>query len=124
MYKFGRKAEAESDENGNKIITQRFLSELCEETGLYTTASLNEKLFISHRGLSKIDGLEKFTGVKALYLDSNMFRKMENLSHFKLLRCLYLQNNLIEKIEGVEELENLSVLSLCGNKIQKIEGLS
>jgi len=111
------------DEQGLKIITKKYLKELCEELDLYTTPSLNEKIYLHYKGFSKIDQLDEFINLRALYLDHNCIRRIENLDKLTQLRCLYLQSNLITKIEGLESLPNLMTLNLSHNQITTIENL-
>jgi hypothetical protein len=119
-----KKAEPEVDSHGMKIITKKYLRQLCEENELYMTAHLNDKLYVHFKGFTKIENLDDYINVKSLFIDNNCFQKIENLHMFKQLRCLFLQYNLIPKIEGLEELTELVTLNLSHNQITKIEGLS
>ena len=38
-------------ENGNNIITERYLKELCEENGQYVTPHLNDTLYLHYKGI-------------------------------------------------------------------------
>jgi hypothetical protein len=111
------------DEQGLKIITKKYLKELCEELDLYTTPSLNEKIYLHYKGFSRIDNLDEFINLRALYLDHNCIRRIENLTQLTQLRCLYLQSNLITKIENLDCLPNLMTLNLSHNQITTIENL-
>ena len=111
------------DDEGVHIITQRYLSDFCDASGLYVTPSLNEKLFVHHKGFIKIQNLHEYVNLKALYLDHNSIQKIENLHMLKSLRCLYLHNNQIERIENLEELQQLTILNVSHNRIRKIENL-
>lgn len=115
--------DPEINEEGVPIITKKYLVDLCDSLDLYSTPSLNEILYIHHKGFRKIENLQDYTGLKVLYLDHNAIKKIANLGMLKKLRCLYLQNNLIEKIEGLEELKDLTTLNLSHNQIEKIENL-
>lgn len=57
-------------------------------------------------------------------MEGNAFKKIEGLQRLTNLRCLYLQENLITKIEGLDTLTELANLNLSDNLIQKIQGLS
>ena len=57
-------------------------------------------------------------------MEGNAFRKIEGLNKLTMLRCLYLQENMITKIEGLENLTELANLNLSENLIEKVEGLS
>jgi hypothetical protein len=96
----------------------------CRENDGYDSPELNEKLYLHFRGFKKIENLESYVSVKAIWLDSNGFQKMEGLSSLLNLRCLYLGKNLISKIEGLEGLHNLTTLDLSNNRLTAIENLS
>ena len=118
------KAEAERNEKGLKIITKKYVKQLCEENELYITPHLNDKLYLHFKGFCAIDNIEEYVNLKALFLDNNCIRKIENLSMLKQLTCLYLQSNIISKIEGLDELTELVTLNLSHNQITKVENLN
>lgn len=93
-------------------------------TNGYKTAELNSKLSLSFQGLSEIEFLEEFTGLKYLSLECNLVAKIENISHMKHLQFLDLQQNKIEIIENLEKLTELKYLNLSKNSISKLENLS
>jgi dynein assembly factor 1 len=100
------------------------LREICLENDGYENPELNDNLYAHFRGFQKIEGLEKYFNLKALWLESNGLSRIENLSPLVNLRCLYLGKNLIETIENLEPLEQLNTLDLSENRIMKITGLS
>ena len=118
-----KKAEPEVNQSGIRIITKKYLKDLCFEQGLYCTPNLNDKLYLHFKGFSKIEQLDEYVNLCALYLENNCIRKIEGLDQLKQLRYLYLHNNKITKIEGLEQLENLVVLNLSENHIMKVENL-
>lgn len=89
----------------------------------YTTAYLNEKLYLHYKGFRKIQNLEEFWDLKCLYIEGNAISKIENLEHNNKLRCLYLQENCITQIENLSPLKDLRILNLDENMITKIENL-
>ena len=117
-------AEKGSDEQGPRM-TPSGLQKLClEQPNGYATPSLNGSLFLSFKGYRKIECLEAYTGLKALYMESNAIAVIEGLSELCQLRSLFLKSNLISKIEGLDTLQNLVTLDLSENSITKLEGLS
>lgn len=45
-----KKAVMETDENGNNVITEKFLKDLCEENGQFATPHLNDTLYLHYKG--------------------------------------------------------------------------
>ena len=105
-------------------MTSSALQKICLEANGYATPSLNDTLMVSFLGYTKIESLEAYTGLKALYMESNGVQRIEGLSELRQLRALYLKSNLIAKIEGLDTLQNLVTLDLSENSITKLEGLS
>ncbi|KAL9642666.1 hypothetical protein ABK040_009745 [Willaertia magna] len=104
-------------------ITLETIKELCTQHQLFQTPYLNDKLFLHYKGYKKIENLELYTELKALWLEGNAISKIENLSHLTKLRCLYLHQNVIGKIENLEGLKHLQTLNLSSNQIQIVENL-
>jgi dynein assembly factor 1 len=100
------------------------LKNMCEEQGQYITPRLNNQLFLNGKGFSRIEALEEYTEVEALWLQSNSIAKIEGIAQMPYLKFLYLQSNLIETIENLQPFKYLVRLDLSGNRIHKIEGLS
>lgn len=76
------------------------------------------------RGFQKIEGLEAYYNLKALWLESNGLTTLENLSPLRQLRCLYMSKNLIERIENLDMLQELNTLDLSHNRIKTLSGLA
>ena len=56
----------------------------------YSTAHLNDKLYIHYGGFTKLQDLEEWTGLRVIYADCNAIGKLEGLEHCKELRSLHL----------------------------------
>ncbi|KAF0700572.1 Aste57867_8908 [Aphanomyces stellatus] len=105
------------------VMDRDTLVQLCVDNDGYETPELNDNLFAHFKGFQKIEGLEPFYNLKALWLESNGLLKIENLDCLPHLRCLYLNKNLIERMEHLQHLTNLTTLDLSENCIKTIEGL-
>ena len=93
-------------------------------SGLYTTPSINDKIYLHYKGFKRIEHLDEYTGLKAIWLEGNGFTQIEGLENQRLLRSLFLHENIIEKIEGLDNQLELDTLNLSKNYIKTIENLS
>eukprot|EP00918_Siedleckia_nematoides_P018907 GHVU01040370.1.p3 GENE.GHVU01040370.1~~GHVU01040370.1.p3 ORF type:complete len:103 (-),score=8.60 GHVU01040370.1:1102-1410(-) len=64
------------DDASERVSMRRDIEELSSwktksELRLYRTKSLNEKLYLNNRGYHEIEGLDEFSGLKALYCNGN-----------------------------------------------------
>ena len=96
----------------------------CIRNGGYETPELNEKLYLHYEGFRRIDNLQPYHQVKALWLESNALSEISGLEQLRELRSLFLQNNLIAKIENLDNLLELRTLDLSGNRLTNLENLS
>ncbi|KAG6582775.1 Dynein assembly factor 1 [Phytophthora cinnamomi] len=106
------------------VMDAETLRELCLDNDGYETPELNDSLYAHFRGFQRIEGLEAYYNLKALWLESNGLSKIENLEPLINLRCLYLSKNLIEKVENLHTLRELNTLDLSENRIQSLKGLA
>ncbi|OWY99196.1 hypothetical protein PHMEG_00029848, partial [Phytophthora megakarya] len=106
------------------VMDAETLRELCLDNDGYETPELNDSLYAHFRGFQRIEGLEAYFNLKALWLESNGLSRIENLDHLVNLRCLYLSKNLIEKVENLCTLRELNTLDLSENRIQTLAGLA
>ncbi|KAL0487888.1 dynein assembly factor DNAAF1 [Acrasis kona] len=122
----GRIISENSSVNGDTMprISVELIKSLCKDQNLFQTPYLNDKLFLHYKGFKKIENLEIYTELKALWLEGNAIQRIENLEAQDKIRCLYLQQNVIRKIEGLDHMIDLQTLNLSGNQIKTIENLS
>lgn len=69
-------------------MTKEALKAICKENQLYRTPSLNDKLYCNFKGFTRIDNLEEYTALRALFLEGNVLENLEGLPELKELRCL------------------------------------
>ncbi|RLN21178.1 hypothetical protein BBJ28_00018589 [Nothophytophthora sp. Chile5] len=106
------------------VMDAETLRELCLDNDGYETPELNDNLYAHFRGFQRIEGLDAYFNLKALWLESNGLTKIENLAPLVNLRCLYLSKNLIEKMENLHHLRELNTLDLSENRIESLAGLA
>jgi hypothetical protein len=125
MYHGRRVKDAvlKKDVNGKPYLDAEYLKDLCIEKGLYEAPQLNEKLYLHFKCIQKIQALEPYKNLKALWLENNMIEEISGLDHLEHLATLHLHNNLISKIDGLQNLRSLVTLSLAHNRIKSVEGL-
>lgn len=106
-------------------ITPESLRKLCRDNGLYAhVPELNEVLHLQCKGITRLENLEAYTGLKTLYLENNAISSIEGVDCLTHLRCLYLGKNLIHRIQSLDKLTCLETLDLSDNDIHVIEGLA
>ncbi|XP_033102634.1 dynein assembly factor 1, axonemal-like isoform X2 [Anneissia japonica] len=114
----------QKDEDKYPRITEKALRDHCKANGLYRTPELNDVLYLHYKGYTRLEGLDKYTGLKTIYLECNGFKTIENLRNQKELRCLFLQQNLIAKLENLDDLQLLDTLNVSNNLITKVENIA
>ena len=69
-------------------MSERHLLKACRESNLYSTPELNDILYCNFKGFVNIAGLERYTALKALFLEGNALQSLEGLPLCGLL-CLW-----------------------------------
>ena len=116
--------EDDSSCSRQPVMTSEELKRIALEHNGYATPSLNDKLYLHFKAYAKIENLDEYTELNALFLEANGLSTIQGLDQLHKLRCLYLQKNLISTIRGLDQLQSLVQLDLSENRITKLEGLS
>ena len=61
----------EKDEHGYIIMSKKNLKIFCEKEDLYEFPSLNEKIYLNHKSIHKIENLEEYINLRALWFNNN-----------------------------------------------------
>ena len=62
-------------------MSKQVLKSLCRREELYETPKLNEKLYLNHQGFTKIENLEEYTELRAIWLNNNGLERIEGLDN-------------------------------------------
>jgi len=89
----------------------------------YRTVELNDKLYIHYKGWKRLQNLDGWTGLRALYAECNAFDRITGLQNCRSLRSLFLQENCIRRIEGLDNCPDLWNLNLSSNFIESLDGI-
>merc|ERR1739838_907036 len=105
-------------------ISSAYLREHCRRNDLYMTPRFNTVLYLHFKGLSEIENLEEYTGLKCLWFENNFIKVIKGLDHLAELKCLFLHENRIEYIAGLTNLVQLVNLNLANNFISSLSNLA
>lgn len=70
-------------------MTEEKLREICKQHDLFLTPAANDKLYANNYGFRQIGGLEKYTGLKCLFLEGNGLDSLAGLPPLPQLRTLW-----------------------------------
>ncbi|CAM9219303.1 unnamed protein product [Ectocarpus sp. 4 AP-2014] len=115
-------------------LTKAVLKKICRDSGLYSSPSLNDKLYLHYKGIRQLQNLEEYTGLRVLWLEGNGLSKLEGMEAQTQMKTLYAHENLIEKIEGLDSFLEasgstsssalLDTLNLSKNFVRRVENIS
>jgi hypothetical protein len=74
-----RAAVMPKDENGNSYLDKEYVKAVCQEVGLFELPRLNVKLYLHFKGFKKIQALEEYSNVKAIWLEGNGIEAISGL---------------------------------------------
>ena len=60
-------------------MTKEWLRAHCRANKLYVTPSLNDTLHLHYQGFNRIENLEEYTGLKAVFLEGNGLESLDGL---------------------------------------------
>ena len=125
----GGGAEGEEEEEEEGLFWRMSpgnLKKLCREMGLYSSApELNDKLYVQCKGVARVEGLEAYTGLQALFLNQNAISELgRGLDPCVNLTTLHLNQNMLRSTLGLEALSRLDTLDLSENFLECLEGLA
>ncbi|MEW5296748.1 MAG: hypothetical protein WDW36_000007 [Sanguina aurantia] len=106
-------------------LTPASLKKLCKERKQYISSpELNDVLHLQCKGITRLENLHAYTGLRTLYLEQNAISVIEGLELLVNLRCLYLGKNIISTVgDGLSMLTALETLDLSENCISTISGI-
>jgi hypothetical protein len=70
-------------------MTEAKLREICKQNDLFLTPAANDKLYANNYGFRTIGGLDKYTGLKCLFLEGNGLDSLAGLPPLPQLRTLW-----------------------------------
>uniref|UniRef100_A0A7S0XG64 Dynein assembly factor 1, axonemal homolog n=1 Tax=Mantoniella antarctica TaxID=81844 RepID=A0A7S0XG64_9CHLO len=105
-------------------MTRAALRKICLNNNGYAHApELNDVLHLHCKGIAEVTNLEEYTGLKAIYLESNSVEELDGLLHLQQLKCLYMSKNCLFGLDGATSLAALTALDVSDNRIESLEGL-
>jgi dynein assembly factor 1 len=69
-------------------MTRSTLRDICAQSKLYRTPSLNDKLYLNFKGFTHIAELDEYSNLKALFLEGNALQSLSGLPKLEQLKCL------------------------------------
>ena len=85
-----KKAEYERGEKGEILMTPHNLRLFCLEDELYEYPELNSKIYLHYKGFTNVKNLDAYTNLVSLWLENNCIKKIEGLEKLTKLRTLFL----------------------------------
>ena len=73
------------------VVEDRFIRNICDLRGLYSTPRLNTTLFLNDCQLTKCPSLNNFISLRSVHLNNNNLEAIPDLSFLVHLQSLYLQ---------------------------------
>lgn len=99
-----------------KCLDIRFTS--INELDISEFDKINKLVLSNNRYLGLVNGIEKISGLRELYLNNSSIEKNPDLNNFPEIYVLNLSNTLISDLEGDEVRRNCKFLDLSNTKIK------
>lgn len=80
-------------------------------------------LDFNNRGLTSLEGIERFTNVDTLFCSGNSLKSLKGIENLRNLKRLKCAENELENLKGLENCTKLTFLSCWSNKLKDLEDI-
>lgn len=106
-------------------MTKEALLQACKRNSGYAPPHLNDQLYLHCKGFMKIENLEPYTELKALWLEQNCIGDLRGLSAQQKLVSLMINNNALITLQSFDApLSNLRILNISHNYLTSLKGIA
>lgn len=106
-------------------MTKEVLVQACKANKGYAPPHLNDQIYLHCKGFMKIENLEEYTELKALWLEQNSIADLSGLAFQQKLVSLFIHNNALITLQHYDApLHNLRMLNISHNYLTNLKGIS
>lgn len=106
-------------------MTKEVLVHACKSNKGYGPPHLNDQLYLQCKGFVKVQNLEPYVELKALWLEQNAIGDLRGLGAQQKLVSLMIHNNALMTLQHFDApLSNLRILNVSHNYLTNLKGLS
>lgn len=106
-------------------MTKEVLVHACKSNKGYGSPHLNDQLYLQCKGFVKVQNLEPYIELKALWLEQNAIGDLSGLGAQQKLVSLMVHNNALITLQHFDApLSNLRILNVSHNYLTNLKGLS
>eukprot|EP00796_Vickermania_ingenoplastis_P013341 gene13341-9173_t len=106
-------------------MTKDAIVQACKANKGYGPPHLNDQIFLHCKGFMKVENLEAYTELKALWLEQNSIADVRGLGAQQKLASLFLHNNALMTLKNYDApLSNLRMLNISHNYLTSLRGLA
>lgn len=106
-------------------MTKDVIVQACKANHGYAVPRLNDQIYLHCKGFLKVENLEEYTELKALWLEQNSIADLSGLSGQQQLVSLFLHNNALIGLRNFDApLRNLRMLNISHNYLTSLKGLA